>query len=79
MNCPDCRSECKRKGYDRKRNQRYQCHQCRKTFQEPRKDLFGGMYLSPDKAAQILGMLVEGCSVSTVERLKSWNGSLRTG
>jgi len=27
------------------------------------------MYLSPEKATQILGMVVEGCSVSTVERL----------
>ena len=35
MTCHSCRIECKRKGRDRKGNQRYQCRQCRKTFTEP--------------------------------------------
>ena len=35
MTCHNCRIECKRKGHDRKGNQRYQCRQCSKTFLEP--------------------------------------------
>jgi transposase-like protein/IS1 family transposase len=69
MNCPDCNLKCKAHGKDRKGFARFQCTQCKRTFGEARQNLFGGMYVSPEKAAQILGMLVEGCSVSTVERL----------
>ena len=69
MNCPDCNLKCKAHGKDRKGFKRFQCTKCKRTFGEARQNLFGGMYISPEKAAQILAMLVEGCSVSTVERL----------
>lgn len=68
MTCHNCRTECKRKGYDRKGNQRYQCRQCAKTFLEPREDHLDGMYLPMDRAEMVLRLLLEGNSVSSVER-----------
>ena len=69
MTCHNCRTECKRKGYDRKGNQRYQCRQCSKTFLEPRADHLDGMYMPIEKAELVLSMLLEGNSVSSVERI----------
>jgi transposase-like protein/IS1 family transposase len=69
MTCHNCRTECKRKGYDRKGNQRYQCRQCSKTFLEPREDHLDGMYVPIEKAELVLSMLLEGNSVSSVERI----------
>ena len=69
MTCHSCRIECKRKGRDRKGQQRYQCRQCSKTFLEPRADHLDGMYLPIDKAEMVLRMLLEGSSISSVERL----------
>jgi len=69
MTCHNCRTECKRKGYDRKGNQRYQCRQCSKTFLEPREDHLDGMYVPVEKAELVLSMLLEGNSVSSVERI----------
>jgi transposase-like protein/IS1 family transposase len=69
MECPDCNAKCKAHGKDRKGNQRYQCRQCRKTFQEAHRKPLGNMYLSIEKAEQVLKMLLEGNSVSSVERI----------
>jgi transposase-like protein/IS1 family transposase len=69
MTCPNCQTECKRKGYDRKGNQRFQCRQCFKTFLEPRQKPLDGMYLPIEKAEMILKLLLEGNSVSSVSRL----------
>ncbi len=69
MTCHNCRIECKRKGKDRKGNQRYQCRQCSKTFQEPREKPLEGMYLPVEKAEQVLKLLVEGASISSIERV----------
>lgn len=68
MTCHNCRIECKRKGRNRKGNQRYQCRQCSKWFQEPREDHLDGMYLPIEKAEMVLRLLLEGNSVSSVER-----------
>jgi len=69
VTCHNCRIECKRKGRDRKGNQRYQCRQCSKTFLEPREKPLEGMYLSIEKAELILKLLLEGSSVATVHRV----------
>jgi IS1 family transposase/transposase-like protein len=69
VTCHNCRTECKRKGYDRKGNQRYQCRQCSKTFLEPQEKPLDGMYLPIEKAELVLNLLLEGNSVSTVERV----------
>jgi transposase-like protein/IS1 family transposase len=68
MTCHNCRSECRKFG-KRKNRQRYQCHQCRKVFTDARDTTLDGMYLPMDKAELILKMLVEGSSVSTIERI----------
>jgi IS1 family transposase/transposase-like protein len=69
VTCHNCRTECKRKGYDRKGNQRYRCRQCSKTFLEPQEKPLEGMYLPIEKAELVLKLLLEGNSVSTVERV----------
>jgi len=69
VTCHNCRTECKRKGRDRKGNQRYQCRQCSKTFLEPREKALDGMYLPIEKAELVLKLLLEGNSVSSVERI----------
>jgi transposase-like protein len=69
MTCHNCRSECRKFGKHRNGLQRYRCAQCRKTFTEAHENTLEGMYISVDKAEQILKMLVEGCSVNTIERL----------
>ena len=69
MTSHSCRIECRRKGRDRKGAQRYQCRQCSKTFLEPREDHLDGMYLPMEKGELVLKLLLEGNSVSTVERI----------
>ncbi len=86
MTCHNCRTECKRKGRDRKGNQRYQCRQCSRWFQEPQDKPLEGMYLPVDKAEMILKLLLEGNSVSSVARvtgahhgtiLSSWSSPVK--
>jgi transposase-like protein len=68
VTCHNCHTDCKRDGRDRKGNQRYQCRQCSKVFLEPREDHLNGMYLPIEKAEMVLRLLLEGNSVSSVER-----------
>jgi transposase-like protein/IS1 family transposase len=69
VTCHNCLTECKRKGHDRKGRQRYQCRQCSKTFLEPREAHLDGMYLDPAKAEMVLSLLLEGNSISSIERV----------
>ena len=68
MTCHNCRTECKRDGRDRKGRQRFQCRQCSKVFLEPRENHLDGMYLPIEKAEMVLKLLLEGNSISSVER-----------
>jgi transposase-like protein/IS1 family transposase len=68
MTCHNCNSRCKKFGKHRNGLQRFRCKQCRKTFTEDHTTPLGGMYTPLDKAAKAIELLVEGCSVSTVER-----------
>ena len=69
MTCHNCRTECKRFGKHRNGLQRFCCRQCRRTFTEPHDRPLDRMYLGLDRAVQVLTLLTEGCSVSTVERV----------
>jgi transposase-like protein len=69
MECAVCKTECKRHGYDRKGNTRYQCRECKKTYADPRHNPLKGMYLPIEKAEGILKLLVKGNSVSSVSRI----------
>src|SRR5208282_6289082 len=68
MVCHNCNSRCKKFGFHRNGLRRYRCKQCRKTFTEDHATPLGAMYTPLEKASQAIGLLVEGCSVSTVER-----------
>ena len=69
MTCHNCHTECRKFGKHRNGLPRYQCRQCRKTFTEPHADTLDGMYLPMEKAELVLRLLLEGSSVSTVERI----------
>ena len=69
MTCNNCRSECRKYGKHRNGLTRYQCRQCRKTFTEPHDNALDGMYLPIEKAEMVLRLLLEGNSVSSVERI----------
>jgi IS1 family transposase/transposase-like protein len=67
MTCHSCRIECRKFG-KRGNRQRFQCTTCRKVFTESRQDNLNGMYLPIEKAEMVLRLLLEGNSVSSVER-----------
>jgi transposase-like protein/IS1 family transposase len=69
MTCHNCNTRCKKFGRDRKGFQRFRCRQCAKTFTEPHNGHMAGMYLSSEKAASIIALLVEGISVRSIERI----------
>ena len=70
MHCPSCQStNCKRFGRDRRGTQRYRCLACGKTFLEAKDRLLGAMYLAEEKALFSLNLLVEGCSIRSIERI----------
>lgn len=70
MTCLSCGVECKRFGKDRYGVQRFRCRQCNRTFLEPhyRQRPLGSMYTTLDTAVYVLNLLIEGMSVSAVER-----------
>jgi transposase-like protein/IS1 family transposase len=67
MTCHNCRTECRKFG-KRGTRQRYQCNQCRKVFTDACDQTLDGMYLPVEKAEMVLRLLLEGNSVSSVER-----------
>lgn len=69
MTCHDCRTEYKRFGKTRRGDQRYRCSLCNRTFQDHQPKPLDGMYLPIEKAELVLRLLLEGNSVSTVERI----------
>jgi transposase-like protein/IS1 family transposase len=68
VTCHNCRAECRKFG-KRQNRQRYQCNQCRKVFTDARDNTLDGMYLPIEKAEMVLKLLLEGNSVSGVERV----------
>lgn len=67
VTCHNCRSECRKFG-KRGNRQRYQCNQCRRVFTDARDNSLDGMYLPVEKAEMVIRLLLEGNSVSSVER-----------
>jgi transposase-like protein/IS1 family transposase len=74
VTCHNCKIEAKKFGKDRKGNQRYRCNKCRKTFQELKEKMLGGMYLSEEKALLCLTLLLEGNSLRSIERITGVTG-----
>ena len=73
MTCHNCKIECRKFGKTRKGQQRYRCCQCYKTYSEPRNEYLGGMYTPPEKVEAVIKLLVEGCSIRSIERLTGVN------
>lgn len=69
MTCHNCKIQAKKSGKDRKGNQRYRCHQCKRRFQEQREALLGTMYLPEAKIVLVLTLLLEGNSIRSIERI----------
>ena len=69
MTCHNCRTECQRFGKHRNGLQRFRCTQCSKTFTEPHADVLDGMHTPVEKAETVLSLLLEGNSVSSIERV----------
>lgn len=69
MNCPDCGLKCHRIGVQRNGLARFRCPQCRRTFTEAHSAPFGKMTTPVDEAVTVLGMLLEGASIRSTERI----------
>lgn len=69
MKCVDCQIECNRFGKNRNGSQRYRCAQCGKTYSDAPADRIEGSNVDLDDICRVLQLLVEGCSVRSVERI----------
>jgi transposase-like protein/IS1 family transposase len=69
MLCEACQTPAKKMGKDRKGNQRFRCHPCRKTFSERPARPLGAMQLPLEKALLCLHLLCEGNAVRSIERI----------
>lgn len=63
----------KKHGKDRKGNQRWICRDCGTTFYTDERRPLGDMRIDLDRAAMVLGMLLEGMSIRAAERLTGMN------
>src|ERR1700693_3269546 len=70
MTCTRCNHQaCKRFGtYGKRKIQRWRCQACRVTFCEPHAKI-GTHSIAPERVAQILSMMLEGCSIRAIARL----------
>jgi transposase-like protein/IS1 family transposase len=65
----NCLSTAKRFGFDRYRNQRFRCHVCKKTWSEAKPRTLGTMRINEAKGLMAIQLLVEGCSIRSIERI----------
>jgi transposase-like protein/IS1 family transposase len=73
MICQDCNNEARKRGKDRKGNQRYYCATCFKSFIEDQDKPLENMYLPIETAVLCIALLVEGNSLRSTERLTGVN------
>src|ERR1700683_2310097 len=69
MVCHNCEIEAKKHGKDRKGNQRWKCERCNKTYSERPEKPIARTYVPADRLLSIVKLLVEGCSIRTIERV----------
>lgn len=70
ITCPKCGNASKRFGRHRNGLQRFRCLACRKTFTEDHEPSFRVEdYLKDPRGLMAIRMLVEGCSIRSVERM----------
>ncbi len=70
LTCEDCGVSCKRFGKHRNGLQRFRCVPCGKTYTEEHKPAFRVEdYLQTKQGIMAIKLLVEGCSVRSIERI----------
>ena len=69
MTCPTCKNEAQRFGTNRNGSQRFRCVECKKTFSAKPADRIEGSYIEMARLEKVLQLLLEGCSVRSVERI----------
>jgi transposase-like protein/IS1 family transposase len=69
MVCASCNVPCQRFGKHRNGLRRFRCLSCKRTFTEPHRRTLDTMYISQDKAALAVQLLVEGNSIRSTERI----------
>jgi transposase-like protein/IS1 family transposase len=69
MTCHNCKAMARKFGKNRQGKQRFYCNTCRKAFIERTETLRADKRLPLEKALQCLHMLLEGCSLRSVERI----------
>jgi len=69
MNCPGCDQKCQRFGKHHNGLPRFRCSQCKRTFTVEHAKPFGKMTTPINEALTALGMLLEGASIRSAERL----------
>lgn len=71
MTCIRCKHDTAYKFgvYGKRRIQRYRCRSCKATFADTPARTLGNHYTDIDRAAKVLGMMLEGMSVRAISRL----------
>jgi transposase-like protein/IS1 family transposase len=69
MTCKACDLRCQSIGKHRNGLRRFRCPQCRKTYTEPHRRTLDTMYISQEKAALALQLLLEGNSIRSTQRI----------
>jgi transposase-like protein/IS1 family transposase len=69
MSCGTCNLVCQRFGKHRNGLRRFRCPQCKRTYTEAHKRTLDAMYISEDRAALAVQLLVEGNSIRSTERI----------
>jgi transposase-like protein/IS1 family transposase len=69
MTCEACNLNCQRFGTHRNGLRRFRCLNCKKTYTEAHTRTLGTMYVSEDKAALAVQLLIEGNSIRSTERI----------
>jgi transposase-like protein/IS1 family transposase len=73
MTCKACDLVCHRIGKHRNGLLRFRCPQCKRTYTEPHTRTLDTMYISQEKAALALQLLIEGNSLRSTERISGLN------
>jgi len=69
MTCHNCKAKARKYGKNRQGKQRFYCNTCRKAFIEKTETLREDKRLPLDKVLQCVEMLLEGCSIRSVQRM----------
>ena len=69
MTCMACDLRCQSIGKHRNGLRRFRCPKCRKAYTEPHRRTLDTMYISQEKAALTLQLLLEGNSIRSTQRI----------